>query len=179
MFQSTVRFDQGSGVPGEKAYHGPHRAEPGILEVAGTIGFVVSENPAKPGFWSPGTQANAVRFGVLSTPKQFAARGTQAGGTLAPTLVLPANSEAEITSMGQLFVLATNADATVGDLVYFASATGAIVTARPSAAAPANSTLLPGAVVAPLPGGNRATPAQAGLIVVTLNGPFGFPPAAP
>lgn len=178
MFQSTVRFDQGSGVVGEKAYAGPYRAEPGILQVAAAIGLVVTENPAKPGFWSPGLIANAVRFGVLTTPKQFAASGTQAGGTLAPTLILPANAEAEITSMGQIFMAAANADAAPGHLVYFANATGVITTAAPTAAAPANSTLLPGAVVAPLPGGNRASPAVPGMVVVTLNGPFGFPPAA-
>lgn len=184
MFQSTVRYDQGSGIPGEIAYDGPHRAEPGILAASGTVGNVFSENPANPGFWSPGTQANAVRFALLTTPKQYAAFGTQAGGPLAPTMVLPANAEGEFTSMGQIFVLSSNAGGASaskpGDLVYFNNTTGLIVTAAPGAAAPATSTLLPGAVVAPLPGGNRGlTPVTPSLIVVTLNGPFGFPPAAP
>lgn len=170
MFQSAVRYDQGSGVPGEKAYDGPTRAEPGILGAVGEVGNVFSEDPAKPGFWNPGLVANSKRWAILTTPKQYAARGT-AAGTLVPTMALPPGEEGEFSSMGQFFVLASNADSKPGDRVYFNNTTGRVVTAAPAAAAPATSTIFPGAVVAPLPGGNRASPAVAGLIVVTLTGP--------
>lgn len=164
-FQSTVRFDQGGGIPGEYAYQSPTRAEPGILATAATVGMFVSEDPAKPGFWNAGLIAGALRFGIVATPKQYAARGTTVGGTLAPTLVLPANSEAEVATMGHLWALNTAAaGAKPGDVVYFNNTTGAIVTTIPGAAAPATSTLVPGAIVAPRPG--AAT--NPNLIVVQL-----------
>ena len=168
-FQSSVRFDVAGGMPGEIAYDGPHRAQPGILQVAAAVGNFCSEDPAKPGFWSPGLIANAVNFGMLSTPKQYASYGTTAGGPLAPTMILAANAEGEFTSMGQLWAQVTNANAKVGDAVYFNNTTGALVTAAPSAAAPATSTLIPGATVVPSPGGANA-PA---LVVITLTGPLG------
>lgn len=173
-FQSTVRYDQGSGVPGEKAYDGPTRAESGVLALSAVVGTILSEDPAKAGYWKPGVQAGALRYAMLTTPKQYASIGTSAGGPLAPTLTLPANREVELASMGQFFALASNADARPGHLVYFNNTTGVIVTAAPTAAVPATSTAIVGAVVAPLPGGNRATPAVPGMIVVTLNGPMAF-----
>jgi hypothetical protein len=167
-FQSSVRFDTGSGIPGEFAYDGPRRAEPGILQAAATIGAMfVSEDPANPGFWSPGKLANSQRYGLLTSPKQFASYGTTAGGPLAPTMILPANAEAEITSMGQVWAVTSTANSKPGDVVYMTNATGAITTTAPGAAAPANSTLIPGATVAPKPGS-----AAASLIVITLTGPL-------
>lgn len=168
MFQSTVRFDTGSGIQGEFAYDGPRRSEPGILQTAATIGAVfVSEDPAAPGFWSVGKLANSQRYGILTSPKQFASFGTVGGGPLAPTMILPANAEAEITSMGQVWAINTTATAKPGDVVYMDNTTGAIKTTAPGAAAPATSTLIPGATVAPKPG--SAAPS---LIVITLTGPL-------
>lgn len=166
-FQSTVRYDTGSGIPGEFAFDGPRRAEPGILQAAATIGTFVSEDPAAPGFWSPGLVANARRYGLLTSPKQFPSYGTSAGGPLAPTMILPAGIEAEITTMGQVWVTTATANSKPGNLVWMVNATGAVVTSEVGAAAPAASTQIPGATVAPKPG--SAAPS---LIVVTLTGPL-------
>lgn len=173
-FQSTVRYDTGSGIPGEFAFDGPRRSEPGILQAAGTIGTMVSEDPAAPGFWSPGLITNSKRFGLLTSPKQFASYGTQAGGPLAASMVIPAGAEAEITSMGQVWVTTATATSKPGDLVYMLNATGAVLTGAVGAAAPATSTLIVGATVAPKPG--SAAPS---LIVVTLNGPMPIGAPAP
>lgn len=176
-FQKTVRFDQAGGIPGEIAYAGPHRAEPGILATVGTVGRFFSEDPAKPGFWTQGALAGALRVALLTTPKQYASRGTQAGGTLAPTLVLPANSEGEFTSMGQIWVQGDTPNAMPGHDVYFSDLTGAVITAPPSTPITSGATKVSGAVVAPRPGGPN-TQAQGGnMIVIVLNGPLPVPAA--
>lgn len=165
-FQSVVRYDTAAGMPGEFAFTGPRRSEPGILKAATPVGFGVSEDPAAPGFWQVGLVAGAVRFGVVTSPKQYASIGTTVGGPLAPTLVLPANTEAEVTSMGQIWVSTVTANSKPGDLVYITNADGSIQTAPPAGPAPGASTKIPGAVVAPKPG--SAAPS---MIVITLNGP--------
>lgn len=163
-FQSSVRFDQAGGVPGEFATNAPHITEPGILQTQGVVGRFFSESPTKPGYWTQGGLTGATRIGLLTHPKQYASQGTVDGGTLAPTLILAANTNAEFTVTGQVWV-ATMSTSKPGDLVYMNNADGAVVTAAVGAAAPADSTLVPGAVVAPRPG--AAMPP--GIIVVTLN----------
>lgn len=170
-FQKSVRFDQAGGVPGEYANDGPHRAEPGILATTGTVGRFFSEDPAKPGFWTQGGLTGAVRVALLTNPKQYAARGTQAGGTLAPTLVLPANDTGEFTTMGQVWVQGDSPNAKPGDEVYMSNLTGAVVTSPAATPITSGATKIPGAVVAPLPGGPN-TQAQGGnALVIVLNGP--------
>lgn len=178
-FQKSIRFDQAGGIPGEFANDGPRRAEPGILATVGTVGRFFSEDPAKPGFWTQGGLTGAVRVALLTTPKQYAARGTQAGGTLAPTLVLPANSEGEFTTMGQIWVQGDSPNAKPGDEVYFSNLTGAVITSPVGTPISSGATKVPGAVVAPLPGGpnNQAQGGNALIITLTGPGPMAAQPA--
>lgn len=163
MFQKSVRFDQAGGVPGEFLNLGPVRAEPGIASGAVTVGRVVSEDPAKPGFWKQGLVAGALRFGVVTTPKQYAARGTQAGGTLAPTMTLPDASEIEVCTMGHIWAEASNASSVPGWVVQFANATG-IISTKAAGPADADNTLLPNTKVAPLIGATT-TPNLIGIVL--------------
>lgn len=162
-FQSAVRYDQAGGVPGEYMNDGPRRAEPGICKGAVTIGRAVSEDPAAPGFWQQGLIAGALRFGIAATPKQYAARGTALGGTLAPTLTIPDASEVEVCTLGHLWVEASNASSKPGWVVQFANATG-IISAKAAGPADADNTLLPTAKVAPLPGAST-TPNLIGVVL--------------
>lgn len=166
-FQSAVNFDLAYGVPGEFAFDGPRRAEPGILAAAAVVGRVCTEDPAVPGSWTPGLVASSIRQSVLTSPKQYALTGT-AGNTLSPSLELPANASGEFATMGQIWVISSTANKP-GDVVYFNNTTGAISTTAPGATAPASSTLLRGAVVAPR-AGSVTSPAN-GLTVITITGP--------
>ena len=171
-FQSTVRMDSATGIPGELAFDGPHRAESGTLSTACVIGFAVSQSNTD-GTWAAGVQSGAKRIGLLINPKDKVLTGS-AGNPLAPTVVLPANTPGTVCTMGQVWVLAATAGAKPGDAVYADNATGQIKTAVPGAAAPATSTLIPGAWVAPLPIGVTVP----GLLVITLNGGAMAAPAA-
>lgn len=84
-FQSAVRFDQAYGLPGEFAFDGPQRAEPGILRTTdptqNVFGRVFSLDSALPGIWRAGDALdNGERFGIMVSPKEHVSYGTQAGG---------------------------------------------------------------------------------------------------
>ncbi|AXF52890.1 MAG: hypothetical protein [Bacteriophage sp.] len=178
-FQKTVRFDQAGGIPGEKANDGPSRAEPGILTAIGTVGRFFSEDPAKPGHWTQGAVSGSLRFALLTTPKQYAAQGTTAGGTLAPTMQLLANTTAEFATMGQFWVVGDSPNAMPGHDVYFSDLTGAIITSPPSVPITSGATKVAGAVVAPFPGGGNNQAQGGNMIVITLNGPLPYVAPAP
>lgn len=168
-FQSTVRFDTAYGVPGEYAFDGPTRAEPGVLRSAtpanNVFGRAFTEDPATPGIWRAGNVgpiAN-VRIAIMTSPKQHASYGTAAGGPLAPTLVLPNEVTAEMTTMGQITVLAATAANLIGNIVRYVIATGEIVTAVPGTALPGTQAEIPNAQVIRVP-----QPTINSLIVVQL-----------
>lgn len=162
-FQSTVRFDQAGGVPGDFMNDGPTRAEPGVALTAVTVGCAVSESPTQPGRWQLGLIAGALRFGVVTNAKQYAARGTQAGGTLAPTLSLPEASEIEVCTMGHIWAASTTASSVPGWVVQFDNTTG-VISAKAAGPADAGNTLLPNTKVAPLPGAST-TPNLIGIVL--------------
>ena len=136
-FQSTVRVDQGFGIPGEMRLDTPHRADSYILDttapannVVGRFCTVKSEGVAEVG----GTGALA---GFLANPKVYALKGI-AGDTLAPTLLLDNNEQVEILCEGDIIVEVQTA-ADISDVVYYDTTTGEISTAAPGAAAPAGT----------------------------------------
>lgn len=126
-FQASVDMNQGFGVVGEIFSNGPVRTKPYALvssPAVNTIGnayTVTSEGIAKVG------GANGVFAGILVNPKHYASQGTTAGGTLAPTLVLPDNTGGELLTMGEIVVSLANASG-IGDLVVFDTSTGALST---------------------------------------------------
>lgn len=167
-FQSAVRFDAAYGVPGEYATDGPTRAEPGILRTTAPanniFGRFFSLNSAVPGVWRAGDAlGDGERWGILTSPKQHASYGTAAGGPLAPTLTLPNEVTAEITTMGQVICVARDAANLVGNIVRFVKATGEVVTVPPGTAVDPLLQDVPNAVVVRVP-----QPTALGLVVIQL-----------
>lgn len=124
-FQASVDMNQGFGVVGEIFSNGPVRTKPYALvssPAVNTIGnayTIASEGIAEVG------GANGVFAGILVNPKHYASQGTTAGGTLAPTLALPDNTEGELLTMGEIVVSLSNA-AVIGSGVFYDDATGAL-----------------------------------------------------
>lgn len=153
-FQSTVRTGQGFGVVGEVLNDGPLRAQPYQIDPAAVaadcvVGRMFSVNIAT-GRVVPGSAAAApvqgtnALVGILANPKVYAAAGTQAGGTLAPTLLLTPGTNGEFVTMG-FIVLEVTGPAVVGDSLEYNLTTGAIAPKR--GAATAGSALIAGASV--------------------------------
>jgi hypothetical protein len=165
MFQNTVSAEQGLGVIGEVFDDGPRRAQPFLIisddaadNVFGRAFTVTAEGKAEAG--KDGAQVFA---GILINPKEHSLNGTVAGGPLAPTLTIPNNTIGTLLTEGSVIVTLP-ASANIGDLVYYTNATGVLTTIAPGAAAPALSTLIPGAYV------DRFTRTGAGIAVITLAG---------
>lgn len=168
MPQSTVRFDIGSGLPGEIAFDGPKRAQPGVLRTTApannVFGRVFSEDAALPGVWRAGDALNnGERFAVMISPKEHVSYGTQAGGPQAPSYTLPNETQATFMTMGIVWVAPTNARTPrVGDIVRFLIATGEVFTVAPGTAVDPLYKDLPGATVVryPQPNANGLTVIQ-------------------
>lgn len=176
-FQSSVSAQMGFGVVGELAVEGPLVAQPARI-VSGdaannVVGRAFTVTSGGTGSWD-GTSADAGDpapliaaaggtnpfAGILANPKVYPGLGTQAGGTLAPTLTLPNNQMAELI-LEHPGVIVTLAAAAVGDVVYFANATGILATTAPGAAAPANHQ-------GPIGRVERYSNAGAGLAVISV-----------
>jgi hypothetical protein len=173
--QKNVLFDYGFGVVGESRKHGARRAKPGFIVTTDPTQNVVGRAFTQPGAGGAvSAGGTGIFYGILAWPKQYASRGTAAGGPLAPTLTLPNNVEAEFVEADYaLVVMMSNASVQIGDYVVFANATGVLTSVRPGAALPANSTQILGAVVNDLP-----QPTAGGLCTISLTGPLPVGPAA-
>lgn len=144
-FQTTVSINGGFGVPGERYNDGPWRADSyilrsdvGVTNIIGAKAYtLVSPGVAKAGgnWFDDGTPF----LGILGNPKVAPLQGTLAGGSLAPTLELPNESQADIISMGAM-VVTLPALAAIGDLVIYNITTGALATIAPSVALPGGFT---------------------------------------
>lgn len=169
MPQSTVRFDIGSGLPGEIAFDGPKRAQPGVLRTTAPanniFGRVFSEDAALPGYWRAGDPTgNGERFAVMINPKEHVSYGTQAGGPQAPSYTLPNETQATFMTMGIVWVAPINARTPrVGDIVRFVIATGEVFTVAPGTATDPLYKDLPGATVVRYP-----QPNANGLAVIQI-----------
>ena len=148
-FQSTVRVDQTSGVVGDVILDGPLWAQPGILNstsaVNNVIGRAFRHIANQDRQVSSDAASGAVFAGILANSKVYATSGTSAGGTLAPTLVLPNNAEVELVygTAGILVELSTIAN--IGDNVFFATDTG--ILAANAGRTLADHELIPGSSV--------------------------------
>lgn len=165
-FQSVVRQQTSFGQAGELIYEAPLRANPVLLastnpahNVIGSAAVFYSADGKKVAadkVAGPGAFA-----GILSSPKQFANQGTVAGGTLAPNMTLPNNTPAEALEEGMMNVILTTT-AAIGDVIYAKDADGTLVSAAPTAAAPANTR-------GPLGSVKRFNVTTPGLAVVHVN----------
>lgn len=175
-FQTTVDANIGFGVPGELYLEGPLRAQPGLLNTTapannivgraftvrddGTASYDTAADPQPMEMQAGGA---GVFGGILANPKVYSNIGTSAGGTLAPSLTVPNGIIAEFVEETAGIIVQLPAACAVGDLVYFLTADGSLLTAAPGAAAPANSGRVPGGRVV------RFESAAAGLAVIALD----------
>lgn len=155
---APVLLAQGAGVPGELYTDGPHISESFIINsasaayniIGATAYTVVSQGIAAAG----GTGAFA---GILVNPKIYALENTPA---LAPTLVLPNYTQADLLTMGTIFVTLP-ATAAIGDYVIFDQTTGALSTITPGTSLPSGKSFANALV-------SYYTVTAAGLGIITL-----------
>lgn len=167
-FQSTIGFNLGTGVPGDKWGNQPSAGESYILNSASAANNIIGStiftkgyagNANKQGFAAAGgTNAFA---GLLVNSKAYASYGTSAGGPLAPTLTLANNVQAEISNQGS-WVVTLPAAAAIGDVVIYDTTTGQISTIIPGAALPVGKAFAQALV-------DIYTVTAAGLAVITLS----------
>lgn len=162
-FQSTVNINAAFGVPGELIFDGPQRAQSLTLDSnGGTIGYFFTKSNSTGVATVGGVIATGVVMaGILVNPKAYATSGTTAGGTLAPTLVLPGNAQADFLTMGTIVVQCATA-ANIGDEVIYNTTTGALSAQAPGATPGAGYAKVPNAIV------TRYPTAAAGLVAITL-----------
>lgn len=124
-FQSTVARTFTLGRVGEVMYDGPSRVKTWTLNnqtaLANRVGYAftrIGDGVAVVG----GTGAFA---GILVSPKELTSYGTAAGGPLAQSLDVPANSNVELMDMGIVVVDVPVATA-YGDPVFYVQADGSL-----------------------------------------------------
>ena len=125
--QSTVKLNQGFGVIGELAFDGPNRTITAAIDSADPANNIVGRafsyvDSADDGVVEAG--GTGVFAGILGFPKTYASRGTDAGGTLAPTLTLANGEQGEFIRMGEVIVSLSAAASNVGDPVVFDTDSG-------------------------------------------------------
>ena len=132
-FQSTVRIDQTTGIVGDIVLDGPQRGQPAILNSTSAannvIGRAFRHLDNEDLEVSADAATGGVFAGILANSKVYATSGTAAAGTLAPTLVLPNNAEVELVTMTSGILVELSTTASIGDNVFFATATGILAAA--------------------------------------------------
>ena len=129
-FQTTVREVQTTGIIGEIIFDGPNRTRPYIVDselaTPNTIGNAFTNNPASDAIVAAGSAGGGAFAGILVNPKVYASQGSTSG-TLAPTLDLPDNTQAELMTMGTIVVnLTIVGTGNIGEGIFYVDATGAL-----------------------------------------------------
>lgn len=130
-FQSTVREDQTTGIVGDIIFDGPTRVRPINVNSSGatpnTIGKAFTYIDGVDDEAAAGSAGAGAFAGILSNSKVYALQGTQAGGSLAPTLDLPDNTNAELLTMGTMIGnLTIVGTGKIGEGIFYVDATGAL-----------------------------------------------------
>ena len=162
-FQSLVRLVQTVGIIGEIIFGGPHRVRPLNLNSGGatpnTVGKAFTFDATVDDEAGAGSIGAGAFAGILVSPKHYALNGTVAGGSLAPTLDLPDNTNAELMSMGTIIVdLTIVGTGKIGEPIFYVDATGALG----SGTAAAGQTQITNAKI------DRENISGAGLAIITL-----------
>lgn len=161
-FQSTVYLASGAGVSGDFYTDSPRICESYILNSVSATNNVFGRAFTKngQGVAQVGDPSGTGVFaGFLVNPKGSVNYGIL-GNALSPTLVLPNESQAELLTMGSIFVTLPAA-AAIGDYVYFDQTTGELTTQAPGSA-PLSGTSFAFAEV------DFFTVSAAGLAVITV-----------
>lgn len=146
-FQSTVRIDQTTGVVGDIVLDGATDGRPAILNSTSAANNVIGRAfRAVAGEDQEVTADGTGSFaGILANSKRYATSGTTAGGTLAPTLALPNNSEVELVSFTAGILVELSTVAAIGNNVFYANASGILAAAAGTTLA--NHTMISGASI--------------------------------
>ena len=147
-FQGSIRIDQTTGIVGDIIIDGPQRGTPAILRSNSPLNNVIGRAFRYLSNSDTNVSADTSRTvfaGILANSKVYATNGTASGGTLAPTLVLPNETEAELVTMTSGIVVEFSTSANIGDNVFWANDTGII--AADSGDTLENHTIIPRARV--------------------------------
>lgn len=168
-FQSTVNVQQGFGVPGELNLVSPTRIESLVINSNGATpnvyGYAATKSNATNVAQMGGviTNGSTVFAGIMVNPKAAALWGVVNQGTLAPTLAIPDNTQADFLTMGDPTVF-VNTACNIGDLVAYNTTTGALSTYAPGGTVPTGCAQVPNAKVYRYP----VTSSSGGLTVARL-----------
>lgn len=170
-FQSTVPSVIPAGIPGELAFEGPLRSQPGRLNSADAAnnifgrGLTIIGNAAAQDATNAvvGAGGTGVFAGISMLPKNHPTYGTSAGGIYAPSNVVPNGEIIDCLTMGEIFALVSTT-CNIGDNVYFNTTTGILATTAPGVTTLASHTLIAGARIERFP----FTGTPPGLVVVKL-----------
>lgn len=153
-FQTAISEFPGAGVPGELYLDGPLRAQPVRLNTASAannvFGRALTIVSGATGTGAPGDAANpapmvaaaggtGVFAGILANPKEHVSYGTSADGPFGTNFALPNGTIASAVQETAGIFVTLPAASNPGDSVFYLTATGALLTAAPGAATPANS----------------------------------------
>lgn len=130
-FQSTIRVDQTTGIVGDIVLEGPVMGQPAILNSTSAANNVIGRafrNIANNDLTVTADAAGEFA-GILINSKNYATSGTATGGTLAPTLALPNNTEVELVFFAAGILVSLSTDAAIGENVFYADATGILASA--------------------------------------------------
>lgn len=184
-FQSQVNTYPGSGVPGELYLDGPLRAQPVLLSttdaannvfgraltiVAGGTATGANGDALNPKTIIAQAGGAGIFAGIMANPKENASYGTASAGPFGSTITMPNGSVVSAVQETAGIWVQLPAASNIGDNVFYLTATGALVTAAPSAAAPANS-------AGPIGKVERFTNAAASLAVISVLQPAKLPAA--
>ena len=152
-FQSTVVRLLGFGIVGEFFLDGLQSVQPAILDSTDAANnvfgraFTVSGNPEVGGALLAEAGGTGPFAGILINPKTHISYGTDAGGPLAPSMVLPNEAGVELCKGTAGIIVSFAGAAAIGDWVEFVQATGVLAPLAPEAAASVGSTIIAGARV--------------------------------
>jgi len=171
-FQSAVQPQMGLGVVGELFTDGPHRTQSFIVDSADAAYNVFGRAFTKTSESKAEAGSGGLEFaGIMVNPKGNSLNGTVAGGTLAPSLTLPNETQAEFCTMGSIVVSLPDV-AEIGDLVVYDDTTGALETISPGDVLPAGKTFANATV-------DYFSVTAAGLAVITVSPALVIPQPAP
>lgn len=145
LFQETINYDFGFGIPGEIVRDGPVRAHKGYINTAGGVttynafGNVFTLNGDGETVGAGGT---GPVWGILANPKQHVSMGSN-NNPLMPTFILPNDISADFVEFAKIVVpLYGTKAATQGLQVQFAQATGEISIPATAGTADSGCTLM-------------------------------------
>ena len=162
-FQATVNANQTFGVVGDIVVGDAERGQPAILNSTNAANNVIGRAFRHVAGSDTDVTADGagVFAGILANSKTYATSGTAAAGTLAPTLVLPNETNAELVTRTAGILVELSTAGNIGNNVFYADATGILAAA--SGTTLMNHTIIPGAKIV------RQNIPAAGRAIVELN----------